>query len=137
MFFAFFFSIIFSFVSFLCLFILPSSSSTLFLTPTAHPFGAHALGSFPLPLWPFSLGQDCLGPRCRNKQEGGFVLSARQLPACISSLPILPPHPRCHAFRNYPAVFLNTLGSVESVLGRFLCSLMLAKEAVIYLTWVI
>lgn len=72
---------------------------------------------------------------CRNKRQGGFILfpSAGQLSACISSLPILLSHPRCCAFRKSPAVFLNAFSGVESVLGRFLCLLVLAKEAQLFI----
>lgn len=72
---------------------------------------------------------------CRNKWKGGFVLflSACQLSACISSLPILLSHPRYRAFRKYPAGFLNAFRRVEFVLVRFLCLLMLAKEVQLFI----
>lgn len=68
-----------------------------------------------------------------NEKGDSFCLSAWQLSACISSLPILLSHPRYHVFRKYPAVFLNAFSRVESALGRFLCLLMLAKEVQLFI----
>lgn len=62
-----------------------------------------------------------------------MFLNAWQLSACISSLPILLSHPRYHVFRKYPAVFLNAFSRLESVRGRFLCLLRLAKEVQLFI----
>lgn len=108
------------------------------LTPTPHSFGACCSEKIPsLPYSPFhsSFRGGLFQSLGRNKWKGGFILflNACQLSACISSLPILLSHPRYCAVRKYPAVFLNTFGRVKSVLGRFLCLLILAKEVQLFI----
>lgn len=68
-----------------------------------------------------------------NGKGDSFCLTAWQLSACISSLPILLSHPRYHVFRKYPAVFLNAFSRIESAQGRFLCLLMPAKEVQLFI----
>lgn len=117
---------------------LPPNSFTLFWYPSFFLLALAALKRFAFsPLASISHLGGLLQCLCGNKWKGGFILflSAWQLSACISSLPILLSHPRYHVFRKYPAVFLNAFSRVESALGRFLCLLMLAKEVQLFILY--